>query len=597
MPLARSRFTGIFKWIGLAVGTYFGKPGLGFTIGATVDQLLWKERTRKRKVPDQKNFELTPETLVTSNAPVPLGFGKFFSTGNILDFVIERNYSYVYTGEASETLVYFIAVGVSANSAEVKSAEMGGLSFFKSTNVFTQFLPEGGKAELSFHGSDYFNPNQAQSEYKSEWYVLQADLPASLDTGWTYVFSDTSFLLVRFSGQSSIDELSDFLDNTEVFLFSKIQGRETSTKLEATDWYWDAANRLAVFYREVTSGWYRFTFSFRPWIRDKYYRFGVFIGDNRKVDDPYSPAGPIFTDLGKTNLNWAFQCNWFLLRFSDQDFKPENSNFRLTYDQGETNPVRALRSYLTNSDWGLAIPEEKIDSASWTEAANRCDEQGWTFNGLFTSQSDPSEIILDFVQIAQAFLVYSQNKFKMVPDVFSTPVKTFQNENIIQDSFQLTKKGIDSSISRLKLDFEDSEHSYAVRSILLDDLELIEKIGIKESSQFLTGVNTKTQAETVGRYLFRSLRQPFTVTFKVSINDADIEPGDLIEIIKPELQFGGVFRIVEVSEEPEGEIQVSGVSFFLESEVIEISGEDDFREGTFKGTKIIQIEDGAVTTS
>ena len=149
-------------------------------------------------------------------------------------------------------------------------------------------------------------------------------------------------------------------------------------------------------------------------------------------------------------------------------------------------------------------------------------------------------------------------------------------------------------ISRLKVDFEDSEHDYVVRSVLLDDLTLIDKIGIKETSQFLTGVNTETQAADIGAYLFRNLRQPSTAIWRASINDADIEPGDIVEVIRPAVQYGQVFRAVGISEQENNEIQISGVAFFPEDERLMLTTEDDFRAGILNNVEISRVEDGEV---
>ena len=605
MAYTYRKFKGLPTLAGTVIGFAIGYPGLGFTLGSTIDSLAFKERIREEEIPDEKNKLLTPASLVSSNVPIPLGFGTFKTAGNILDFQIDRDYLYDEshsTPERTNEYEYFFAVGISQNSADFESGRLGNRAFEDGDLVEIEFLPEGGKSTFPESGQSSYIVKSEDGEYPTfrNW-----------NTDWIHFFSSNKstiyfyFRILTYSKWTG----SKIKDNLELEIRFKGDTEETYDinsvdTFVRTLYQVGALSYSEVFISKELSGAgdvvldLKFTEDFRT---DCYY-FNFNCLDNTTVT--YSKGYPwdkmVITETDEGSFDtakWAFQCNWFAMKFSTEDLDPDNSNFELFFDQGETNPITNLQNYLTNTEWGLSIPEDKIDTSSFNTMIARCTAESRTFNGLFTSQTDPSEIINSFTRIAQVLPVFSQNEFKLIEDTFTSPAKNFEESNTIADSFQYTRKDVNSMISRLKLDFEDSEHDYAVRSVLLDDVDLFDKIGIKDTSQFQAGVNTEIQAETVGTYLFRNMRQPNTAILKTSINDADIEPGDMYEIIRPVIQHGAVYRAVEVSEESNDEIQVAGVSYFLEEETIEINTEDDFRAGTFNDTKIIHLEDGAVTVS
>ena len=551
---------GVFKWAGVGVGYFLGSPSVGFMLGGVLDALIWKPLKRRIEIPDQKNSLLSPETLVSSNVPLAMGFGSFFSAGNILDYAIERTYEYS-TGwdpaERTNTRVYNIAIGISVNPAEIVDGTMGELSFIDNTVVTYEPYPEGGHSIL---------PGENSSDYVAH-FIQGDDWPGSWDTEWVHCFCQRGYADYYVSAFGPVVTVEKIMKNLEVFVHIKIDGEETIKKLESSDWIAHGADHFRYYVTITDSQDIRITW------------------ENETDDHPFNLSVGIFDGLagGQVDDSWVFQCNWFAIQFNDDYFDPENSDFALVCNTGEDNAITNLQNYMTDINWGLRIPSDKLNTPSFATMVALAESEGYTFNGLFTSQSDPSDVISTFLRTSKALMVYSQNEFKIIADVFTTPTKTFQESNTIADSFQFTRKDTDSVISRLKVDFEDSEHGYAVRSVLLDSPVLFERIGIKDTSQFLTGVNTEAQALDIGDYLFRNLRLPNTVTFATSINDADVEPGDLFVLGRPNIQYGGVFRVAEIQEESNTEIQITGVSHFLEDEIITLSTEDDLEMGRFIG--------------
>jgi hypothetical protein len=569
---------------GAAIGTILGGQTwtgarIGFALGSVAGDLFFQERRREIEVPDEKNAILSPSTQITSNIPIPLGFGAFFSAGNILDFAIERTYSYDNwePDEIVDQRTYFIATGVSINPATIRMGLIGGLSFLNNPLVEQEFFPEGGKSRY---------PDRAQSVFSfrcMEYSDRLDDSPGSFDTDWVRIFGppgwrevgDSSMVYISLSADVTDEE---FAEAFEVTVYRRIGGKETTQRLTLDDWsitdhyfhLWSEEN--------VEVGDYRITYEITEELRGKTSGLYIYIQDNDVV----------------TLNNWAFQCNWFALKFSDDDFGPEDSTFYLEFDQGNSNPITGLETYMTNLEFGIKIADRKIDQTSFDALRATCDSEGREFNGLYTSQISARDIIEQFLWTAKALMVFSGEKFYLIEDVFNQPSKTFQESNTIEDSTQFSLGSVESSVSRLQISFEDSERNHVVRSVLLDDEELIDKIGIQNSSQNLIGVNTEAQALDIGAYLFRRMRQPGTLVLKASINDLDLEPGTFIEVIRPALQTGEILQVMEIQEEPNEEIQISGIRYFLDDERITWTTEDDFRSGTLSDVEITREEDGEV---
>jgi hypothetical protein len=559
----RQQMSSALGAVGFGIGLMVGYPGLGSVIGSLLGNLLFQGEVKKIEIPEDKNDLFTPQSKVSSNVVIPLGFGVYHCIGNIVDFTIVRDYSWYNTlGDLPQRdeRDYTIALGISANPAKIVQASIGGFNFHDSNIMFHEEFPNGGRASRPEIAMGFYDMYQKTTEtHYRTW-----------DTDWVVLFDEYNHLRFHCVGShndwATAEEMAEHID---VYIHKKVNGQVSVKKLEASDW--TVTDLWRRYYEvDVPPGEYKFTYSYDNWFEDRVVSLNIWIIDSDWV-----------------NLeNWIYACNWLILNFSDEELAPETSDFDLILDQGESNPIAGLKSYLTNDEWGLGIPEEKLHTTSFDALQVVCDAASpkLTFNGLFTSQSTPQDIINQFLIVSKAMMVYSEGKLKLVEDKFSMPTKSFEESNTLQNTFQYAQRDTNAMISRFKLDFEDSEHNYIVRSILFDDPDLIEKIGIKDTSKFLTGVNTEEQATDIGRYVFRTLRQPNV-------------PGDMVEVIRPVVQYGDVMRVIDLQEQENGDIQVSMVSYFPDDEIIVISTEDEFREGTFVDCEIANVEDGEVSSN
>lgn len=98
------------------------------------------------------------------------------------------------------------------------------------------------------------------------------------------------------------------------------------------------------------------------------------------------------------------------------------------------NPALCILHYLTSAD-GLACSADEIDTASFTAAANVCDEfvtiaasgttqRRYTLDGAFSLDATPLDIIDDMLTSCAGTLVYVQGKYRLYAGAYDAPTDT-----------------------------------------------------------------------------------------------------------------------------------------------------------------------------
>jgi hypothetical protein len=98
------------------------------------------------------------------------------------------------------------------------------------------------------------------------------------------------------------------------------------------------------------------------------------------------------------------------------------------------NPALCILHYLTSAD-GLACSADEIDTASFTAAANVCDEfvtiaaggttqRRYTLDGAFSLDATPLDIIDDMLTSCAGTLVYVQGRYRLYAGAYDAPTDT-----------------------------------------------------------------------------------------------------------------------------------------------------------------------------
>ena len=113
------------------------------------------------------------------------------------------------------------------------------------------------------------------------------------------------------------------------------------------------------------------------------------------------------------------------------------------------NPALCILHYLTSAD-GLACSADEIDTASFTAAANVCDEfvtiaaggatqRRYTLDGAFNLDQTPIDIIEDMLSSCAGTLVYVQGRYRLYAGAYDAPTDTLTASDLAGQVELVTK--------------------------------------------------------------------------------------------------------------------------------------------------------------
>ena len=252
------------------------------------------------------------------------------------------------------------------------------------------------------------------------------------------------------------------------------------------------------------------------------------------------------------------------------------------------NPVWIVYDLLTNSTYGLGIPEENIDKYKFFQVAQYCDacdsvtgkfigvigQADGTFRhkprGLFTSirnkligtavgtqikerrftlnisiadEGPAMDILNSICSTFRAALVYSLGKLTLavdMPDEF--PVMVFNETNIKQGSLTISGNKESDIISGVDVSYVDPSNHYKREVVRVDTADAndgIERNVIKNvQSLDLPGVTRRSQALRFAQYQIAASKfQRRNITFTTSTDALTLSPGDVVSVAQ---QMSGI---------------------------------------------------------
>lgn len=169
----------------------------------------------------------------------------------------------------------------------------------------------------------------------------------------------------------------------------------------------------------------------------------------------------------------------------DQDVYPEGipnvtvkRKGKLLYDprdQGtrySNNPALVLRDYLNSTKYGLGIPSDEIDDASFIIAANICDESiplsgggtepRYTCNGSIDTAGDPSDALQKICQSMAGTLIYSAGKFSALAGAWTEPVADLGEADIVENIRVVTATSKRENYNAVSGQFANAEDNYVI---------------------------------------------------------------------------------------------------------------------------------------
>jgi len=204
-------------------------------------------------------------------------------------------------------------------------------------------------------------------------------------------------------------------------------------------------------------------------------------------------------------------------------------DFRDTSTAYSNNPVLCLYDYMTNTRYGMGISSAKLDTTTWTSAANYCDTKGWGLNFIVSRDETAQEVLDNILAHFRGSIVYWSGTFFLyyadLNDESST--MTIEDEHILQDSTGKAAVTISQATrfkrpDGLRVTFLDPDNEYISDSIPIGD-----DIGVLNDFKLL-GAASRTQAMQLGVYNLERAQLDRTITGTFSDDCIQLAPHDIV---------------------------------------------------------------------
>ena len=276
------------------------------------------------------------------------------------------------------------------------------------------------------------------------------------------------------------------------------------------------------------------------------------------------------------------------------------SSDAVTYSK---NPVNCLADYLRNSRYGKGLTNDSFDWTAWKTAADLCDQTVTYTNGT-SSPAFTCDAVLDsanslmvnskiLLASFRGIMPYQGGKYKLRvehggddSDITATPanpttVFTVTADHII-GGIQLEGESKQHKANRCVVTYVDPEADYQPNDVTYpaegsaDDIAfLAQDNGVRlEKRITLPTVANRSIAEQYARvFVNRSRTQKF-IAFNTNLATTNTAVGDLIRVQSDSIGLDGIFRIMDMRINSQGDIEISGTEHQSSTYAIGATGTD-----------------------
>src|SRR5210317_1026336 len=212
------------------------------------------------------------------------------------------------------------------------------------------------------------------------------------------------------------------------------------------------------------------------------------------------------------------------------------------YDENSKNPAWIALDMLTNTRYGAAIPDSRIDIDKFRDWADYCDTKSLTYQGVFDTDMNVWDALQYVTRCGHARLVRIGTKYSLAIDRETAPTQLFTVGNIIKDSFAQQWFSIIDRANEIEVQYFDEADRNKRRTIKLYDDSIAQGETIKSSRITAWGVTDPDQAAKEGVYMLKNNRYiRSTVSFRAPLEAIAVTLGDvfLLQHEQPDWSGGG----------------------------------------------------------
>ena len=228
------------------------------------------------------------------------------------------------------------------------------------------------------------------------------------------------------------------------------------------------------------------------------------------------------------------------------------------------DPAWIIYEILTNDRWGMgsAVEDDEIDKWSFFYASvynNEFISDGgntggteprYRFAGVVNTRQDPYKLIQAIAASCRATIFTSGGLIKLVQDRPSDTVKWITNEDVEDGLFEYKGSSVVARTTSVNVTYNDESDGFLPSTVTEEDAVNISRYGFNQVDMIAYGAFTEGQARRVAKWLlYNNTSITEAINFRTGFNHADLEPGDVIEVLDKDyagVNWGG--RIVSGTE-------------------------------------------------
>jgi predicted phage tail protein len=219
------------------------------------------------------------------------------------------------------------------------------------------------------------------------------------------------------------------------------------------------------------------------------------------------------------------------------------------YVQWTNNPAWILYALLTNERWGLGrfLDVNAVDKWSFYEAAVNNDtwvpnglggyEPLWACNCVINTRQD-ALTVLNAVASSMIGQLYFANGTVFLTQDRTVPIaaRLFGPADVIGGLFDYAGSDYRSRWTAVPVTWIDPDDQYNQATELVVDQAMVAQQGYREApTQNAFGCTSRGQAQRFGRWaIYTNQFETEVVTFRTGLENADLRPGDIIDISDPQ---------------------------------------------------------------
>lgn len=537
--------------VGTIVGSFFGYPGLGFTLGMVAGNFLFPTKTGSQSVQqDTPNYSANNGfgvTTGTTQVPVPVCFGTVMLDGNIIE---------AYNlGEGNSRLLCVLALGEYTGEPDPSLLNLwvDGIEFTKLSNYsasrankksWYEFYPTGARTTINVSNLGTKGIGQvldANGESHTSYAIEILGEPAAVDVHLNHYSKEAGStqnwkIEYKQEGAAEFTELGSY---SQTFRKSVEYEQPSGCSSETITEYVEGYTRTTHSFSGLPAGTLYFKVTLISVTNQ-----GNLLWEDVKIT---ADEGRVLT------IHYPYTTYLLINLVKGDTDEISSATFKALAAWKNSNAADAVKYIMQDSELGLGITTE-IDQPSFDAAAAWCSANGRLIGGAFIGAAYDQTIRM-ILDAAGLFLVKTGGRYKLLPDRDDESRATFTlGENILPGTFTWGMIDQQDRFNSLRVKYADSQEDYTQQDVLVADPAIVDSDNyVAESTLDLSLINDQAVAQLRGEECYKKAQlSEVWCNFSIGLQDARVEPGDIVTVVNPSIGWTSVvarkFRIAALDE-------------------------------------------------